>query len=160
MKTYIIVLFGVLLILLGYGIWYGFSKTTKTTTIDDPNRPVIEVKETTFDLGKMNIKDSRDHEFTVTNTGKSDLLVKQFTTSCGCTYANVIKDGDKSPKFSMHINSDWQTSLEPGKSLIVKVVYDPSAMPVEGKVERSVTFATNDPAKPSVDLKLTAEVSK
>lgn len=160
MKTFYIILFTLLAILLGYGIWYGFSKSTPTTTIDDPNRPIVETKEPNFNLGKMNVKDIRDHEFTVTNIGKSNLVLKQFTTSCGCTTARVIQDGNESPKFSMHINSDWQTTLEPGKSLIVKVVYDPSAMPVEGKVERSTTFATNDPSRPSVELKLIAEVTK
>ena len=160
MKKFFYVLFGVLGLALIIGIWYGFSKSTPTTTIDDPNRPIVEVKEANFDLGKMTVKDIRDHEFTVSNIGKSDLVLKQFTTSCGCTYANVIQDGNKSPKFSMHINSDWQTKLEPGKSLVVKAVYDPSAMPVEGRVERDVTFATNDPASPSVALKLIAEVSK
>lgn len=160
MKTFFIILFSLLAILLGYGIWYGFSKSTPTTSVNDPNRPVVEVKEPNFDLGKMNVKNTRDHEFTVANVGKSNLILKQFTTSCGCTTARVIQDGQESPKFSMHINSDWQTNLQPGKSLTVKVVYDPSAMPVEGKVERSVTFATNDPAKPSIELKMTAEVSK
>lgn len=160
MKLFYIILFGLLAALLIYGIWYGSSKTIKTTSISDPNRPIVEVKEDSFDLGKMKIKDVRDHEFTISNTGKNDLILKQFTTSCGCTFANVIQDGNTSPKFSMHINSDWQTKLEPGKSLIIKVVYDPSAMPVEGKVVRAVTFATNDPAKPSVELRMIAEVSK
>lgn len=160
MKIFFIILFILLAILLGYGIWYGFSKSTPTTTVSDPNRPIVEVKEPEFDVGQMNVKDKRDHEFTVTNIGQSNLILKQFTTSCGCTTAKVIQDGNESPKFSMHINSGWQTTLEPGKSLIVKVVYDPSAMPVEGRVERSTTFATNDPSKPSVELKLIAKVSK
>lgn len=160
MKKYTIVFVGLIVVLLGFVVWYGFSKSTPTTTANDPNRPVVEVKEANFNLGKMTVKDIRDHEFTVTNTGKSNLVLKQFTTSCGCTYANVIQDGIKSPKFSMHINSDWQTNLEPGKSLTVKAVYDPSAMPVEGRVERVVSFATNDPLKPTVELKLTAEVTK
>ena len=160
MKSFYIIFFSLLVILLGYGIWYGFSNSTPTVSVNDPNRPIIEVKETTFDLGKMNVQDIKDHEFTVTNKGKSNLVLKQFTTSCGCTYANVIQDGVKSPKFSMHINSEWQTNLEPEKSLTVKTVYDPSAMPVEGKVERVISFATDDPLKPTVELKLVAEVSK
>ena len=160
MKPSLIALFGILAVILGLGIWYGSSKATKTTSVNDPNRPIVEVSEANFDLGKMSVKDVRDHEFTVKNIGKSDLLLKQFTTSCGCTSAVVIQDGVTSPKFAMHINSNWQTTLAPDKSLVVKATYDPRAMPVEGKVERSVTFATNDPEKPSVELKLIAEVSK
>lgn len=156
---YFKIIFGILLlILLSYATWYGFSKSTPTTTANDPNRPVVEVKETKFDLGIMSAKDIRDHDFIVTNIGQSDLILKQFTTSCGCTTARVTQDGVDSPKFSMHINSDWQTRLAPGKSLTVKATYDPSAMPVQGKVERTVSFATNDPAKPAVDLSLSAEV--
>lgn len=160
MKKFFYIFGGLIILILIVVIWKGFSKTTPTMTSSDPNRPVVEVTEKAFDLGKMSVKDVRDHEFTVTNKGKSDLLLTQFSTSCGCTTANVIQDGKTSPKFSMHINSDWQTKLEPGKSLTVKAVYDPSAMPVEGRVERTVTFASNDPNNPSVELKLTAEVSK
>lgn len=160
MNKYIIILFGALILLIGLSVWYSFSKTTKTTSVDDPNRPTVQVSKTTFDLGKMSVKETRSHDFTITNKGKTDLIVKQFTTSCGCTYANVVKDGKKSPKFSLHINSNWQTNIEPGKSVTLAVVYDPSAMPVQGRVERFVTFATNDPAKPSVELKLIAEVKK
>lgn len=160
MKRYLIILIVGLLALVGYGIWSGFSKSTPTVNVNDPNRPIVEVKESSFDLGKMNVKDKGEHDFTIINIGKSDLVLKQFSTSCGCTTANVIQDGVKSPKFSMHINSDWQTKLEPGKSLIVKAVYDPSSMPVEGKVERNVGFATNDPSSPTVELKLIAVVSK
>lgn len=160
MKKYAFIFIGLIIFILGFTAWYGFSKSTPTTTASDPNRPIVETKETNFDLGKMNVKDIRDHEFTVTNVGKTDLILKQFTTSCGCTTANVVQDGVTSPKFSLHINSNWETKLLPDKSLTVKAVYDPSSMPVEGRVERVVSFSTNDPLKPSVELKLVAEVSK
>ena len=78
MKSFYIIFFSLLVILLGYGIWYGFSNSTPTVSVNDPNRPIVEVKETTFDLGKMNVQDIKDHEFTVTNIGKSNLVLNNL----------------------------------------------------------------------------------
>lgn len=147
--------------LIGISI-YGFSKTNRMPAFSgqDPNRPVAELAESTFNFGKVNNKDTQEHIFSIKNVGKSDLFISQITTSCDCTSAYIIQNGNTSPRFNMHINSDWKTGIKPDETVQVKAIYDPRVMPVEGKIERFVTMATNDPAKPKLEFKLDIEVVK
>lgn len=162
MKKLTFIFFAILIIILVGVVIYGFSRTNKMPSYfnDDPNKPVIELTESSFDFGKVNNIDVQNHEFTVKNIGKSDLFLSQITTSCDCTSAYVIQDGNTSPRFNMHINSNWQTSIKPNETVQVKAVYDPKVMPEEGKIERFVIMATNDPNKPKLELKLNIEIVK
>ncbi len=162
MKKLAFIFFAILIItIIGVSI-YGFSQTNKIPSYskEDPNKPVTELSTSSYDWGKINNKDTQEHIFTVKNIGKSDLSLSQFTTSCDCTSAYVIKDGNTSPRFNMHINSSWKTDVLPGESIQIKAVYDPKVMPEEGKVERFVIAATNDPDRPKLELKLNMEIVK
>lgn len=161
MKSYLLYggfLLGVLA-LLAILIWSGSRSAIKTTSANDPNRPIAKLAETAFDLGKMSVKDIKEHDFTITNQGKDDLIISRVATSCDCTYAYIIKDGQKSPKFSMMGNiAGWKTNLKSGESATLKVIYEPAIMPVSGKVTRTVTVATNDPVNSKLEATVTAEV--
>ncbi len=154
---FIVAVLGLLVLL----VWAGSRTTLKTASADDPNRPIATLEgEPHFDLGKMKVNEIKDHEFTIKNTGKSNLELGQVATSCDCTYAYIIKNGESSPKFTMHGMNDWKTTLMPDETAIVKAVYEPAIMPVEGKVERVVVVTTNDPVSPKIEFAIMAEVSK
>ncbi len=160
-KKYIILGFVVLLVIIVISVFAASNSTVKTVSPDDPNRPIAKVEETSFDLGKMNEKDTKDHEFKITNTGKSNLVLSEMSTSCMCTYGYIIKsDGTKSPQFSMHGGFDNKTEVAPGDSVMAQVIYQPSLMPVEGPVERYASIGTNDPNMPKVELEVKADVAK
>lgn len=147
--------------LTGLAAWIGSGSTMQTSIADNPNRPIAEVKEKEFDLGEMSAKDIKEHDFTIKNIGKDDLILSRVSTSCDCTYAYIINDtGEKSPKFTMHGMNNWRTNLKSGESTTLKVVYEPSIMLVEGAVERFITVATNDPNNPKLEFKIKAKVNK
>lgn len=149
-----------LALLTGGLVWLGARGTVATTSVDDPDRPVATAASDTFDFGAMTNKDIRQTTFTVTNDGRSDLVLSQVSTSCDCTYAYVTVGGEKSPKFTMHGRSSWSAAVAPGESATVEVVYEPAIMPVTGPVTRQVSVATNDPARPNLDFTVTANVTE
>jgi len=61
---------------------------------------VIEFDKTSFDFGTVNEGDIVDVEFTVTNGGKTDLIITKASPSCGCTVPSwpkePIKPGESS----------------------------------------------------------------
>ena len=61
--------------------------------------PQMSFDEPTFDFGEIKEGDIVEHRFTFTNTGKSDLSIKDANVSCGCTFPSLpflpIAAGDK-----------------------------------------------------------------
>lgn len=162
MKTSTFVLF-VIVIALGLlvAIWFGAKSSSVTTNLDDPNRPVATLEATDYDFGPMSVREKKSYQFKVINTGKSKLVLSRFATSCDCTYASVVReDGSESKTFFMHADNAYSERLDPGQSVKVKVTYEPSIMPVKGYVERFVSFGTNDPALPKIQLKISATVNE
>lgn len=137
--------------------------TTKSTSIsqysaDDINRPQFIIGQTNFDFGKMAIKDTKTQEIPIKNNGKDTLVLSDFITSCDCTFAQVIINGQESPKFSMHRNPNWRGEILSGGAALIKITYEPKIMPVKGLVKREIIFKTNDPNQPLVHLSFIANV--
>lgn len=135
------------------------QSSTQTYSESDTERPTAQLLETSFDFGVMNVKDIKTRDITVTNTGTKPLVVKGFGTSCDCTMAWMSVEGSKSPMFTMHGNNTWSGTIEPGKAGTLTVEYQPSIMPVQGRVERTVFFQTNDPGNPRIEITFTATVN-
>jgi hypothetical protein len=100
--------------------------------------------------------------FEVKNSGRTDLEITNFKTSCMCTEAQVTIDDDKSPIFGMHTRSGWKGVVKPGKTAEIKVVFDPMFHGPQGTgpVTRIVSFDTNDSNNQTVELRLTGNVVK
>jgi hypothetical protein len=126
----------------------------------DKNKPIIEVGETSYDMGTIKVSDTKVKEFEVKNVGSKPLLLSEISSSCGCTSAQIIYKSTLSKTFSMHSQSDYVAQIEPNTSAIVKVVYMPFTMPVYGIVERQVFMSTNDPSKPKLEFNIKANVQK
>lgn len=124
----------------------------------DANRPEIAVSENNFSFGRMAASETKDKDIIITNRGQSPLVLTNFKTSCDCTSIELIYNGEASPRFSMHTNSSWQADIAPAASAIVRITYQPSIMPVSGRVERSAFFQTNDPVNANITVSFTAEV--
>ncbi len=89
---------------------------------------------------------------TVKNVGKSDLIINNMDSSCGCTSARLIVDGKEGPKFSMSSHGtnpkDWSATLAPGETAQLKVYYDPTVhRDLRGPVTRTITIFSNDPER-------------
>lgn len=155
-----IIIFSVLI--LAGAIVFASTQTTKqpqTYGISDENRPQVEVDKAAADLGQMSASDIKTADFNIKNVGNRPLSISNITTSCGCTFAQMEINGEKSPRFSMHTTASWSREIAPGGQAKITAIYEPAIMPVKGKVERMVYIKTNDPAMQNLTLTVTAVVN-
>jgi hypothetical protein len=54
--------------------------------------PVIEFEETVHDFGEIIEGETVSFEFLFTNTGKSDLVIAEVSTGCGCAVASFARN--------------------------------------------------------------------
>jgi len=141
----------------------------KQTLIDSApaNAPRIEIKKTERDLGTISQSQgvvSTDFEFS--NVGKSDLVVNKLSSSCGCTSASVVYNGEEGPEFAMEGHGkenpkDWEVAIKPGDSAILRVFYDPTVHPdLEGAVTRTVSIMSNDPVEFEIQVMISLTQTK
>ena len=127
-------------------------------SVSDKQRPKVEAKITFVDLGKMKVSEDRSANFKIKNIGRKSLQFSNVSSSCNCTFGQVVIDGKESELFGMHNISDFAGEVLPGKEATVKVIYRPSIMPVYGIIEREVYVSTNDPENPKLVFKVKATV--
>lgn len=133
-----------------------FSQHYKTNDEDKPSfavEPAVMIK----DLGAMKISEERSADFVIRNIGQKPLTIFRLRTSCMCTFGQIIMEDDAGPLVSMEMHNSplikrWYAILQPGKTAIARIKYQPSLMPVQGPVERSFLFETNDPLRKKVEL--------
>ncbi len=118
------------------------------------NPPAIMLNRTDYDFGTISQADGRvSTKFTIVNVGESDLIIKDVSTSCGCTTAKLVYQGQESPEFTMAGHGvkpeDYQLSIPPGETAELQVTYDPMAHGAqtepEQKIVRTVSIVSNDP---------------
>lgn len=113
---------------------------SKLSAAELAKAPVAEFSEKQFDFGTINSGDKASHSFKITNTGKSDLVLRNVKASCGCTavkYDKVVKPG---------LSTDLQVNFDSrGKS---------------GRQNKSITVITNDPKNSTVVLRVVGVVNK
>ncbi|OGD84821.1 hypothetical protein A2165_04625 [Candidatus Curtissbacteria bacterium RBG_13_40_7] len=155
----IIIFLGVVLV---GGVVFAYKsgrKPMETYSATDQNRPQVELQTNLIDLGEMKVSDIKSADFTVKNIGNKPLQINNISTSCDCTFAQVIIGDQVSPRFTMHQNPKWTGEIQPGQEAKVTATYEPTRMPVKGKVERSVHVKTNDPQNPDIALTVVATVN-
>lgn len=101
--------------------------------------PSIQFDAKTFDFGKIAQRTSATHEFQFINAGKSDLVLRKITSSCGCTAVT--------PK---------EKVIQPGQSSSIKATFNAGTR--QGKQNKTITIITNDPKNSTVVLRVTGEV--
>ncbi len=113
---------------------------TKLTPAQRAKAPHITFKEKVFDFGKAPQRQTVEHDFVFTNTGKSDLAIHKVRSSCGCTVV--------SPK---------EKVIKPGQSSMIKTIFHTGAY--KGRQNKSITVITNDPDSPTTMLRITGIVN-
>ncbi|MFO7616909.1 MAG: DUF1573 domain-containing protein [Bacteroidales bacterium] len=100
--------------------------------------PVMTFENTRYDFGIVIQGEKVEHTFTFTNTGGSDLVISQASSTCGCTVGNFSKE-----------------PIRPGEKGTVDVMFNSAGR--SGAESKSVSLLTN--AQPNtVKLEITAEV--
>lgn len=143
------------------GVFFAFKMGGKPLQVyskDNPDKPKAEISATTSDFGEMKVSDIKTADFFIKNSGSKKLQLTNVSSSCNCTFAEITINNVKSPRFSMHSTNSWLGEVDPSTEAKVTVIYQPSIMPVQGKVERTVSLKTNDPEKTDISFKITATV--
>jgi len=88
------------------------------------NLPIIEFEKEIHDFGKVIQGEKVSFGFKFKNAGKSDLIISQVNTSCGCTV----------PKFP-------KEPVKPGEEKIIKVSFDSKGR--KGIQNKTITVVSN-----------------
>lgn len=124
--------------------------------------PRIQVTPVQYDFGDVKAGSSAvSTVMEVGNVGKGSLIINSMDSSCGCTSASMIVDGQEGPRFSMSSHGtnprDWSVTLKPGETAQLKVYYDPSVhRDSRGPVTRYITLFTNDPINNLMKVRIEA----
>jgi len=101
--------------------------------------PVVSFESMKFDFGSIAQQTKADVKFEFTNTGKSDLIIRKVSSSCGCTTVTPSN-----------------TVIKPGQKSSIDAVFDAGVR--SGKQHKVITVITNDPKNSQVNLVVSGEV--
>ncbi|MBN1413892.1 MAG: DUF1573 domain-containing protein [Bacteroidales bacterium] len=101
--------------------------------------PVVSFDATVFDFGYVTAGTRVEHDFVMTNKGKSNLYVRKLSASCGCTAVQPSK-----------------TVIAPGESTEIKVLFNTKGR--NGADKKAITVITNDPRQSKTILWIKAFV--
>jgi hypothetical protein len=77
------------------GISSGSASDSVGVTTSKDAMPVMTFVEDSHDFGKINAGERVTYAFKFKNTGKSDLVISNVSTSCGCTVSSYPKQAIK-----------------------------------------------------------------
>ena len=100
--------------------------------------PIIQFEEVEHDFGRIIEGESVSYAFNFTNTGKSDLIIAEVTSSCGCTVPSYPK-----------------MPIRPGDSGVVKVAFNSNGK--RGFQLKNVIVASNTQPNTTV-IRIKAQV--
>ncbi len=82
----------IIFILLLTGLFSCQHKKEKTEKNSVPGMTEVQMDETTHDFGVVKAGEIVLFDFVITNTGNSDLMIKNAEVDCGCLQVHVVKD--------------------------------------------------------------------
>jgi hypothetical protein len=103
------------------------------------NSPAAKFSESAHDFGNMKQGEKKEHTFMLSNDGKSELIIRNVRSSCGCTAVAPAKK-----------------IIAPGESAPIKVTFDSRGK--RGRQSKSITVITNDPKSPTNVLRVSCNV--
>jgi hypothetical protein len=102
--------------------------------------PAAIFSETSHDFGDMKQGDKKEHTFSLKNNGKSELIIRNIRSSCGCTAVAPSKN-----------------IIAPGETAPIKVTFDSRGK--RGRQSKTVTVITNDPKTPTNMLRVSCNIT-
>lgn len=99
------------------------AQTAANTTTAKPAE-VLQLKETSYNFGKIQQGRPVTHNFEIVNTGKEPLMLDNVQASCGCTTPEWSRD-----------------AIQAGASTTIKVGYNAAA---EGDFNKTITIHYNN----------------
>jgi hypothetical protein len=102
------------------------------------NAPSVVVESNVFDFGNIKEGESPSFLYKLTNTGKSDLIIRSVKASCGCT---AVKN---------------ESIVKPGATTDVKATFNSKGK--RGRQNKTITVITNDPNNSTIQLRVIGNV--
>jgi hypothetical protein len=115
----------------------GFNATAQEVGVN-PDGPVISIDKEVHDYGTIDQGANGECEFTITNTGKSPLILSRCKGSCGCTVPTCP-----------------QEPIAPGATAKIKVKYDTNRV---GPINKSVTVTSNATNEPNKVIRIKGQI--
>ena len=128
--------------------------------IPSADAPILTLSQTSVNFGDVSQSlGTASKEVTITNTGKSNLIIDNMDTSCGCTSASLVYKNQESPEFSMAMHgtnpNNFNLIIPPGEQAQLKIYYNPNVhKELRGAVIRSVYISSNDPINPKKEVRI------
>lgn len=113
---------------------------SKLTDEQRASAPKLEIDKQNYDFGQLDEGQLVQNDFVFTNTGKTDLIIRKFKASCGCT---TVEPADK--------------VIKPGQSSSFKAVVRTEGF--SGRISKSITLISNDPMSPSVTVRIVGVIN-
>lgn len=101
-----------------------FTTHAQTATTDKKTVEVLQLKETSYNFGKIQQSHPVTHNFEIVNIDKEPLMLENVQASCGCTTPEWSKD-----------------AIAPGATSTIKVGYNAAA---EGMFTKTITITYNN----------------
>jgi len=120
--------------------------------------PALSLETVYYDFGQVSQRAGVvTADIPIQNKGDGDLIIAAMSSSCMCTSASLIVNGDEGPRYGMHRIEGGGFASSPipsGGEGIVRIRYDPNVHATfRGPATRVITMQTNDPANPSVSVR-------
>lgn len=112
---------------------------SKLSPAEIENGPVFRIVSNTIDFGKIKQGESADVEFTFTNEGKRDLIIRHVRAGCGCTAV-----------------APTESVIKPGATSSIKAKFNSPGY--KGNIYKTIFVYTNDPKNSEVMLTIKGEV--
>ena len=120
-----------IVVLIGAGLWYSKSIALKSNEQSAAAVGFIKASESSFDFGEVSMAAGKvRHEFKVRNSASEPVKITSIYSSCMCTEATLIKNGNKRGPYGMPGHSfipKINKVLQPGEEAEVEAVFDPAA---------------------------------
>ena len=102
------------------------------------NAPIASFDSKVFDFGTIKQGEKATHNFRLVNKGKTDLIIRDVSTSCGCT---AVKSTNL---------------IRPNEIINLEVVFDSKGK--HSRQNKTVNIITNDPQNTNIQLRVTGTV--
>ncbi len=114
----------------------GAAPATSAAPASNGPTPKVNVGQTEYKFGTLDMHATGTHDFVFSNTGKAPLVLRAGVSSCRCAWSKIEQD-----------------KIPPGGSSRVTLTWKPKQK--AGPYQQTATILTNDPARPRVGLTVT-----
>lgn len=147
-KTIIGIILGVLV--LGGLIWIARPDGQNNNVVSAISNGILTVAEANpHDFGTISMAAGEvNHTFKIKNTSKEAVIINKMYTSCMCTTALFVLNGEKFGPVGMLGHGAFpkiDRAINPGEEASVEVIFDPAAHGPAGvgRIQRTVTIENN-----------------